>query len=115
MLRTVIEMLPEEYKKVLILHHLQQIPYEEIGAMLQCTPRAARVKACRARAALRRLLLNTSPSDTTRPVSSNMLERLDACCRRNLAKNATPRKSRTRSPNPIPVLLPYLRIRQAEA
>jgi len=60
MLRALLRRLPEEYREVIILHHLQQVPYEEIGGILKCSPRAARVKACRARAALRRLILQSS-------------------------------------------------------
>ncbi len=59
-LRGFIRQLPEEYRDVIVLHHLQQMPYEEIGGILKCSPRAARVKACRARAVLRRLILQSS-------------------------------------------------------
>jgi RNA polymerase sigma-70 factor (ECF subfamily) len=56
MLRALIRQLPDEYCEVIVLRHLQQMPYEEISGILKCSPRAARVKACRARAALRRLI-----------------------------------------------------------
>jgi len=83
MLRTVLKQLPQEYQEVLILHHLQQVPYEEIAPILKCTPQAARVKACRARAALRRLLLRSSQEATTRFSSSDLMKILDACCRQS--------------------------------
>lgn len=56
MLRTGIGMLPKRYQEVIILHHLQQMSYEKIGAILKCTPCTARVNAFRARTALRRLI-----------------------------------------------------------
>jgi RNA polymerase sigma-70 factor (ECF subfamily) len=83
MLRTVLKQLPQEYQEVLTLHHLQQVPYEEIAPILKCTPQAARVKACRARAALRRLLLRSSQEITTRFSSSDLMKILDACCRQS--------------------------------
>jgi RNA polymerase sigma-70 factor, ECF subfamily len=63
MLRTVIGMLPKRYQEIITLHHLQQMSYEEIGSILNCTPRAARIKAFRARAALRSLLLEKSSEE----------------------------------------------------
>jgi len=90
MLRRVIRMLPEEYQEVLVLHHLQQMPYEEIGEILKCTPRAARVKACRARAALRRLLLESASAETAGAPVSDISRLLDDCCRQNLLKSARP-------------------------
>lgn len=85
-LRAVIEQLPDEHREVIILRHLQQISYEEIGEVLQCTPRAARVKACRARAALRRLILQSSPAGAADSVSSNFFQRLNSRRRKNSAK-----------------------------
>ena len=58
-LHAIIEQLPKEHREIINLRHLQQNSYEEIAEMLQCTPRAARVKACRARAALRKLILKS--------------------------------------------------------
>lgn len=83
MLRTVLKQLPQEYQEVLILHHLQQVPYEEIAPILKCTPQAARVKACRARAALRQLLLRSSQEMTTQFSSTDLMQILDACCRQS--------------------------------
>jgi hypothetical protein len=103
-------MLPEEYQEVIILHHLQQMSYEEIGELLHCTPRAARVKACRARASLRRLLLGPSAAETAYSASTNLLQKLDDCCRRN-----QPKSSRTIRPNPIRGFMPYAQVRGAEA
>jgi RNA polymerase sigma-70 factor, ECF subfamily len=110
MLRRVIKMLPQEYQEVIILHHLQQMPYEEIGEILNCTPRAARVKACRARAALRKLLLGSSANDDAYSTPSNFLQKLDACCRKY-----QPKSSHAARPNQIKSYMPYAHIRLAEA
>jgi RNA polymerase sigma-70 factor, ECF subfamily len=64
MMRTIIGMLSKQHQEVITLHHLQQRRYEEIGNILKCTPRAARVRAFRARAALRRLLMRHLPKET---------------------------------------------------
>jgi hypothetical protein len=61
------------------------VPYEEISERLQCTPRAARVKACRARTALRRLILQASPKGAVDFESLSLLRRLNACRRKNTA------------------------------
>jgi RNA polymerase sigma-70 factor (ECF subfamily) len=90
MLRKVIKMLPQQYQEIITLHHLQQMPYEEISAILKCTPRAARIKAFRARAALRSLLEGSITEETNRSTSTNIFEKLDACCRRNLTKSSRP-------------------------
>lgn len=98
MLRTVLQKLPEEYQEVIVLHHLQQLPYEEIAPILKCTPQAARVKACRARNALRKLLLRSSEDLTTNFSSSDLMQILDACCRQNAPKQQRlPRISQIRS------------------
>jgi len=110
MLQRVIKMLPTEYQDVIVLHHLQQMPYEEIGTILKCSPRAARVKACRARAALRRLLIGSSSMDTAHRSSPNLIERLDACCRRNL-----PKRSRAARPSRIQGFMPCPQISEARA
>jgi RNA polymerase sigma-70 factor, ECF subfamily len=86
MLRRVIKMLPEDYQKVIILHHLQQMSYKEIGALMKCSPSTAIVKTSRARAALRRLLLGSSTAETPYRASPNLMQRLDACCRKNQPK-----------------------------
>jgi RNA polymerase sigma-70 factor, ECF subfamily len=83
MLRSVLQLLPEEYQDIIVLHHLHQMPYEEIAPILNCTPQAARVKACRARAALRKLLLQSSQSNFS---STELMKILDACCRQNMPK-----------------------------
>ncbi|NLV32410.1 MAG: RNA polymerase sigma factor [Acidobacteria bacterium] len=82
MLREVLNQLPDEYQEVIVLHHLKQLPYEEIAPILRCTPQAARVKACRARAALRRLLMESCQEIAENFSSSNLMRILDACCRR---------------------------------
>jgi RNA polymerase sigma-70 factor, ECF subfamily len=88
MLQTVIGMLSKRHQEIITLHHLQQMRYEEIAAVLNCTPRAARVKAFRARAALRRLLKKALSEEANRSTSS-FIERLDVCCRVNLIKSSS--------------------------
>ncbi|HSW40527.1 MAG TPA: sigma-70 family RNA polymerase sigma factor [Acidobacteriota bacterium] len=83
MLRSVLQLLPKEYQDVIVLHHLQQLPYEEIAPLLKCSPQAARVKACRARAALRKLLIQSSRQPNSSFTSTERMKMLDACCRRN--------------------------------
>jgi len=83
MLQTVLRQLPDEYRQVLILHHLRQLSYEEIAPILKCSPQAARVKACRARAALRKLLLRACDTTAVQFASSDLMRILDACCRQS--------------------------------
>ena len=86
MLEVALKQLPGDYQQVLILHYLEQHPYEEIASMLDCSAQAARVKACRARAALRRILVNAC-NDTDIPFASyNLTHILDACCRQSANK-----------------------------
>jgi RNA polymerase sigma-70 factor, ECF subfamily len=110
MLRRVIKMLPTEYQEVITLHHLQQMPYEEISAILKCSPRAARVKACRARAALRKLLLGSPSTETAYRTSPNFMQRLDACCRRNQT-----RRSPAVRQSPMRGFVPYAQMSEAQA
>ena len=77
--------LSKEYQKILELHHLEQLPYEEIASVLDCSPQAARVKACRARAALRRIL-ETACNDAAVPFASYNLTRILNACRRQAAQ-----------------------------
>ena len=85
-LTVALRQLPKDYQQVLILHYLEQLPYEEIATMLDCSPQAARVKACRARTALRRILANAC-QDTAIPFASyNLTLILDACCRQSAKK-----------------------------
>jgi RNA polymerase sigma-70 factor, ECF subfamily len=85
-LNAIIEQLPKEYREIINLRHLQQNSYEEIAEMLQCTPRAARVKACRARTALKKLILKSSSEETTQPATFNIFQRLSDCFRRDAAQ-----------------------------
>jgi len=89
-LHAVIAQLPREHREIITLRHLEQNSYEEIAEILQCTPRAARVKACRARTALRKLILNSSEMGTMRSISSGTVQRLHDCFRRD-AGQETPR------------------------
>jgi RNA polymerase sigma-70 factor, ECF subfamily len=87
MLRTAIGMLPKRHQEVITLFHLQQRPYEEIGAILKCTPRAARGRAFRARVALRKLLEEASTEESY-SASLSVVDRLNACCRHYLLKSS---------------------------
>ncbi|MBN1568298.1 MAG: sigma-70 family RNA polymerase sigma factor [Acidobacteria bacterium] len=81
-LRAAIQLLPEEHRTIIVLRHFRQVSYEEIGEILKCTPRAARVKACRARAALRKLILRSSPSGIMDAAALNLLQRLHSSRRK---------------------------------
>jgi len=95
-LHAIIAQLPAEHRRVITLRHLEQASYEEIAEALDCTPRAARVKACRARAALRKLILKSSASDGAQAPSS-LFQRLSSCCGRDGAQER-PRPKRPRIP-----------------
>ncbi|HTY61822.1 MAG TPA: sigma-70 family RNA polymerase sigma factor [Acidobacteriota bacterium] len=82
-LHAVIAELPREHREIITLRHLELNSYEEIAEILQCTPRAARVKACRARTALRKLILKSSGTDTERSASSGIFQRLRDGFQRN--------------------------------
>jgi RNA polymerase sigma-70 factor, ECF subfamily len=89
-LREVIEQLSHEHREVIMLRHLQQISYEEIADILNCTPRAARVKACRARAALRKLILKSVPAEMEHSESFRFLQRLNDCYRKDGVNEPSP-------------------------
>jgi RNA polymerase sigma-70 factor, ECF subfamily len=82
-LHSVIARLPKEHRDIITLRHFEQMSYEEIAETLQCTARAARVKACRARTALRKLILQSACADTARYASSNIFQKLNDCFRKN--------------------------------
>jgi RNA polymerase sigma-70 factor, ECF subfamily len=86
LLLTAVGMLPKRYQEIITLYYLQQRSYEEIGAILKCTSRAARIRAFRARTALRKLLEKASESYSP---SQSAVDRLDACCRHNLIKSSS--------------------------
>jgi len=86
MLAVALRQLPKDYQQVLILHYLEQLPYEEIASMLGCSPQAARVKACRARTALRRILVNACQDTAITFASYNLTRILDVCCRQSERK-----------------------------
>lgn len=78
-LRSVIAQLPQEHRQIIHLRHFQQCSYEEIADRMECTPRAARVKACRARTALRKLILKSSSEKSEYSESDNLFQRLSNC------------------------------------
>jgi RNA polymerase sigma-70 factor (ECF subfamily) len=57
LLYRMLDRLPEKQRKIIVLRDLEQIPYEKIAKMLDCTEQAARLKVFRARARLRNLML----------------------------------------------------------
>ena len=81
MLAVALRQLPKDYQQVLVLHYLEQLPYEEVAESLDCSPQAARVKACRAKAALRRILVNACQDAEVPFASYNLTHMLDACRR----------------------------------
>ena len=86
MLAVALRHLPGDYQQVLVLHYLEQLPYEEIASVLDCSPQAARVKACRARAALRRILINACRDAAVPFASYNLTLILNACRRQSARK-----------------------------
>ena len=86
MLTVALRQLPDDYRQILVLHHLEQLPYEEVAAALNCSPQAARVKACRARAALRRILVRACQEAEVPFASYNLTLILNACRRQSTQK-----------------------------
>ena len=85
-LTVALRQLPGDYRQVLILHYLEQLPYEEIAFAMDCTPQAARVKACRARSALRRILAAACQDTAVSFASYNLTRILNICCRQSTPK-----------------------------
>jgi RNA polymerase sigma-70 factor (ECF subfamily) len=83
MLAVALGQLSGEYQQVLVLHYLEQLPYEDVAAALDCSPQAARVKACRAKAALRRILVNACREAAVPFASYNLAHMLNACRRQS--------------------------------
>jgi DNA-directed RNA polymerase specialized sigma24 family protein len=49
--------LPEKQRKALVLRDLEDVPYEKMAELMNCTEQAARLKVFRARARLRDSML----------------------------------------------------------
>ena len=66
--RSLIAELPENYRVVLALRDLDEVPTDEVAKLLEITPNAVKIRVHRARQALRTLLdrrlTRTSPSDS---------------------------------------------------
>ena len=63
-----LDALPKQYRTALILRDIEELDYEDIGTVFQCSVQAARLKVFRARLQMRRALkklLNQPP--VTRP------------------------------------------------
>lgn len=61
LLRALLKELPPRQREVIVLRHLQDMPYEKIAELLEITPVTARVHARAAREKLRTLLLERHP------------------------------------------------------
>jgi RNA polymerase sigma-70 factor (ECF subfamily) len=61
--RAAIASLPEELRATLILSEYEDLPHAEIGAILNCTPKAVETRLYRARAHLRKRLEKLLPRD----------------------------------------------------
>ena len=57
LLDKMLDKLPEKQRKALVLRDLEDVPYDQIAQMMQCTEQAARLKVFRARTRLRDLVL----------------------------------------------------------
>ena len=86
MLTVALKQLPDDCRQILVLHHLEQLPYEEVASVLGCSPQAARVKACRARAALRRILIRACQDAAVPFASYNLTLILNAFNRQSARK-----------------------------
>jgi RNA polymerase sigma-70 factor (ECF subfamily) len=56
LLHKLLDQIPEQQKAALVLRDLEDVPYEKMADILQCTEQAARLKVFRARARLRDLM-----------------------------------------------------------
>ena len=56
LLHKMLDKLPERQRKVVVLRDIQQVPYEQLAEILGCTQQAARIKVCRARIRLKKLM-----------------------------------------------------------
>ena len=86
MLAVALSQLPRDYQQVLVLHYLEQLPYEDVASALDCSPQAARVKACRAKTALRKILVNACRDAAVPFASYNLTHMLNACRRQSAQK-----------------------------
>ncbi len=91
-LHALIGQLPKEHREIIALRHMDQNSYEEIAEVLGCTARAARVKACRARAALRRLILQSASTGSPQSASSSIFQKLSNCLRKGAAHETAARR-----------------------
>jgi RNA polymerase sigma-70 factor (ECF subfamily) len=57
LLYLMLDRLPEKQRRIIVLRDLEQVPYEKIAQLLECTEQAARLKVFRARTRLRNLML----------------------------------------------------------
>ncbi|NQT85379.1 sigma-70 family RNA polymerase sigma factor [bacterium] len=62
--RDAVQTLPRKYREVIVLHYLEELPYDAVAAVLDITAPAARRRALRARAMLRGLLGGDNVEET---------------------------------------------------
>lgn len=65
-LHKMLNQLPENQRKVLVLRDIEAIPYSEIATILNCSEQAARLKVFRARIKLKKILEKVLPKSATR-------------------------------------------------
>ena len=51
--------LPVQYREIIVLRHLRELSYRELASILKISPDTARVRLCRAREQLKKLLQKT--------------------------------------------------------
>lgn len=56
LLRKILNLLPEQQRTAIVLRDLEEVPYQEMAEIMNCTEQAARLKVFRARARMRELL-----------------------------------------------------------
>jgi RNA polymerase sigma-70 factor, ECF subfamily len=61
-LREALEQLPVEFSEIIILREHENLSYQEIGTLMECSPRTAMALLARARSKLRTLLSATQPN-----------------------------------------------------
>ena len=57
LLQKMLDRLPEKQRKAIVLRDLEEVPYEKMAELMNCTEQAARLKVFRARMRLRDLML----------------------------------------------------------
>ncbi len=77
LIQNALAMLPRDHQKIIALYYLKQMSFSEISVIMKCTSSAARIKAFRARAALRALLQRSAKSGYL--LASDYFQGYDIC------------------------------------